>query len=62
MNIVKGTEAARPAQKEIIEALTERQPETGKGMEEAEKEISARYRQKTLARIIDEYNWTVAHH
>jgi hypothetical protein len=31
-------------------------------MEEAEKEISARYKQKTLARIIDEYNWTVAHH
>jgi hypothetical protein len=49
-------------QKEIIEALTERQPETGKGMEEAGKDISARYKQKTLARIIDEYNWTVAHH
>jgi hypothetical protein len=53
-------EFLKQVQKDIIEALTERQKETGKGIDELEKETRAHYKQKTLARIIDQYNWIVA--
>jgi len=48
------------AQKEIIEALTKRRKETMRALDELEKEIRARYKNKTLARIVDQYNWIVA--
>jgi hypothetical protein len=53
-------EFLKQAQIEIREALTERQKETNKGIDEVEEEIRARYKHKTLARIIDQYNWLVA--
>jgi hypothetical protein len=50
-------EFLKVAQKEIKEALDERQKETGKSLDEIEQEICLRYKSKTLARIVDEYNW-----
>lgn len=54
-------EFLKEAQKELREALEDHQKETGKGLDEIEEEIQHKYKNKTLARIIDEYNWTVAH-
>lgn len=64
-NLIRGSakgylEFLKQAQKEIIEALTERQKETKRTIDELEKETSARYKNKTLARIVDQYNWIVA--
>jgi hypothetical protein len=50
-------EFLKTAQREIREALDERQKETGKSLDEVEQEICLRYKGKTLARIADEYNW-----
>lgn len=54
-------EFLREMQQELKEAIEDRQEETGKGLDEIEQEIRRRYKNKTLARIIDEYNWAVAH-
>jgi len=55
-------EFLKVAQKEIKEALDERQIETGKSIDEIEQAIRFRYKNKTLAKIIDEYNWMTARH
>jgi predicted nucleic acid-binding OB-fold protein len=54
-------EFLKQTQKELKEAFEERQKQTGKNFDEIEKEIRGRYKNKTLARIIDEYNWPKAH-
>jgi hypothetical protein len=54
-------EFLKEAQKELKEALEDRQRETGKGLDDIEEEIRHKYKNKTLARIIDECNWIVAH-
>ena len=54
-------EFLKEAQKELKEALEDRQRNTGKGLDDVEEEIRHKYKNKTLARIIDEYNWIVAH-
>jgi len=55
-------EFLKMAQKEIKEALAERQLETGKSMDEIEQAIRFRYRNKTLVKIIDEHNWMKTKH
>lgn len=50
-------EFLKEAQKELKEAFGERQKQTGKKFDEIEREIRGRYKNKTLAKIIDEYNW-----
>jgi hypothetical protein len=54
-------EFLKEVQRELEEALEDRQRETGKGLGEIEQEIRIRYKHKTLARIVDEYNWITAH-
>ncbi len=54
-------EFLKETQKELKEAFEERQKQTGKNFNEIEQEIRGRYKNKTLARIIDEYNWSKAH-
>jgi len=54
-------EFLKEAQKELKEALEDRQRETGKRLDYVEQEIRGRYKHKTLARIVDEYNWITAH-
>lgn len=47
--------------KEIVEALKDRQRETGKGLDEIENEVRSKYKNKTLPRIVDEYNYYLYH-
>jgi hypothetical protein len=54
-------EFLKEIQRELKETLEDRQRESGKGLDEVEQETCHKYKNKTLARIIDEYNWTVAH-
>ena len=54
-------EFLKEVQKELKEALHERQRETGRGLDDIEQEIRHRYKNKTLARIVDEYNWIMTH-
>ena len=54
-------EFLKEVQKELKEAVRERQRETGKGLDDVEQEIRSRYNNKTLARIVDEYNWIKKH-
>jgi len=54
-------EFLKETQRELKEALEDRRSETGKSLDETEQEIRSRYKHKTLARIIDEYNWITAH-
>ena len=54
-------EFLKETQKEIREALNDRKKEAGKGLDEIEKEIRNRYKNITLAKIIDEYNYGTAH-
>lgn len=54
-------EFLKEVQKELKEALEDRQRETGRSLDEIEQEIRNRYKNKTLARIVDEYNWITAH-
>ena len=54
-------EFLKEVQKELKEAVRERQRETGKGLDDIEQEIRSRYNNKTLARIVDEYNWIKKH-
>jgi len=50
-------EFLKEMQKEIIEALYEHKTETDKELDEIERELRQRFMNKTLAKIIDEYNW-----
>jgi len=50
-------EFLKEMQKEIGQALEERKIETGQGLDVIEREIRSRYKNKTLAKIIDQYNW-----
>jgi len=52
-------EFLKDAQKEIKEALNDHQKESGKQLDEIEKELRARCDNRTLARIVDEYNWMI---
>lgn len=54
-------EFLKEVQRELKEALEDAQRKTGKGLDEVEQEIRGRYKHKTLARIVDEYNWITAH-
>jgi hypothetical protein len=45
---------------ELAEALDDRKRETGQEVDELERELRSRYRNKSLARIVDEYNWEAA--
>jgi len=54
-------EFLKEVQKELRELLTEQSKKTGKKIEDIELELRKRYNNKTLARIIDEYNWKNAH-
>jgi len=54
-------EFLKEVRKELEEALHEHQQETGRGLDDTEREIRNRYKNKTLARIVDEYNWIIAH-
>jgi len=49
------------AQNELMETLEDRRRITARGLDEIEREIRRKYKNKTLARIIDEYNWITAH-
>jgi hypothetical protein len=54
-------EFLKETQKELKKLFGNRQNETGKDSDEVEKEIRVKFKNKTLARIIDEYNWILAH-
>ena len=54
-------EFLKETQKGIREALNDRKKETGKELDEIEKEIRNKYKNITLAKIIDEYNYEAAH-
>ncbi|MCJ7631706.1 hypothetical protein MUP77_04795, partial [Candidatus Bathyarchaeota archaeon] len=54
-------EFLKETQKEIRDALNDRKKETGKGLDEIEKEIRNKYKNITLAKIIDEHNWVAVH-
>jgi hypothetical protein len=54
-------EFLKETQKEIIGALNDNKMETGRELCEIEQEIRNRYENKTLAKIIDEYNYGLAH-
>lgn len=54
-------EFLRETQKEIRDALNDRKKETGNGLDEIEKEIRSKYKNITLAKIIDEYNYEAVH-
>jgi hypothetical protein len=51
-------EFVKEAQKELKEAVTDHQRETGNSLDQVEQEIGGRFKNKTLARIIDEYNYS----
>lgn len=54
-------EFMKETQKEIIEALKDSQKETGKGLDDIEKVVRSKYKNKTLTRIVDEYNYISVH-
>jgi hypothetical protein len=54
-------EFLKETQKEIRDALNDRKKETGKGLDEIEKEIRNKYKNITLAKIIDEHNYGAVH-
>ena len=43
------------------EAMNDRQSSTGKGLDEIEKELRQQFRNITLATIVDQYNYGLAH-
>jgi len=51
----------KEVQKELKNALESQQNTTEKRLEEIEGQMRRKYKNKTLARIVDEYNWIVAH-
>lgn len=54
-------EFLKEIQKELRKLFGDRQKETGNGLDEIIREIRSKYKNKTVARIIDEYNWMIAH-
>jgi hypothetical protein len=54
-------EFLKETQKEVIGALNDQKKETGKTFDEIEQEIRNKYTNITLAKIIDEYNYGLAH-
>jgi hypothetical protein len=54
-------EFLKETQRELIEALDDRSKEVSKELDEIEQEIRYKYKNKTLAKIVDEYNWITAH-
>ena len=54
-------EFLKETQKGIRGALNDRRRETGKELDEIEKEIRSKYKNITLAKIIDEYNYRAVH-
>lgn len=54
-------EFLKQTQEELMRSIRGRQERTGRGLDEVETEIRSKYKNKTLARIIDEYNWMMAH-
>ena len=54
-------EFLKEVQKELIYILKDHQKLTGKELENIKNEIRSKYNNKTLSRIIDEYNWITAH-
>jgi hypothetical protein len=54
-------EFLKETQKLIRDALNDRKKETGKGLDEIEREIRNKYKNITLAKIIDELNYGAVH-
>lgn len=54
-------EFLRMTQHEITEALLERVEENVKDLHQIEKEVRSKYKNKTLARLIDEYNYATTY-
>ena len=54
-------EFLKETQKLVRDALNDRKKEVGKGLDEIEKEIRNKYKNITLAKIIDEYNYGAVH-
>ncbi len=54
-------EFSKETQREIREALTDRQKMTGNDLDKIEKELRKKYENKTLAKLIDQYNYGIAH-
>ena len=54
-------EFLKETQKEIRDALNDRKKETGRELDEIEKEIRNKYKNITLAKIVDEYNYGAVH-
>ena len=54
-------EFLKETQREIREALNDRQKMTGKDLDKIEKELRKKYENKTLAKLIDQYNYGIAH-
>ncbi len=54
-------EFLKETHEELRQSFRVRQEETGKSLDEIETEIRSKYGNKTLARIIDECNWMLAH-
>ena len=50
-------EFLREAKNQIGEAFNDRQSKTGKSWDEIEHELRSRFDNKTLAKLVDEYNW-----
>jgi hypothetical protein len=54
-------EFLKETQSEIREALNDRQKMTGKDLDRIEKELRKKYENKTLAKLVDQYNYGIAH-
>lgn len=54
-------EFLKETQREIREALNDRQKMTGNDLDKIEKELRKKYENKTLAKLIDQYNYGIAH-
>jgi hypothetical protein len=48
-------------QEDIKEALDDKQSSTGKDLDEIEKELRKKFRNVTLAKIVDQYNYGIVH-
>jgi len=51
-------EFLKEAQNGIKEAFSDYKRESGKGFDKIEQEIRSKFKNKTLARIVDEYNYS----
>lgn len=54
-------EFLKEIQKELRQSFGAHQKESGRSLDEIEREIRSKYKNKTLARIVDEHNWMKAH-